>query len=150
MTPKVIQGDVELGAITTVLCKRPEYSVTMELQHMARRTMDPAKRRQDILEFVSERYYQNIVEFNHELTAVFLLGSAWVETLTRNGPTLFRYEQFNQCFDVVCNPRVLSPNNPLREATFWHNVLFNPSLPSDCIVIGLDPDWSQSSDATGN
>jgi hypothetical protein len=144
MMPIVIQGDTSLGSITTVLCKRPEYSVTMEMRHMVRRTMDPATRRKDVLEFVSETYYQHAVEFNPELTAVFVPRSAWVDKLICGRPSVLRYEQFNQGFDVTVMPRRLSENNPLREATFWHNLLFNPSLSNDAIVIGLQPNWSQS------
>ena len=44
-----------------------------------------------------------------------------------------------------CTVRRLSGNDPLREATFWHNLLFNPRLSADCIVLGFEPDWPRSS-----
>jgi len=145
MMPIVLRNQEAIGQLTTVLCKRPEYSVTMELRHIARRTLDPAKRRDDVLEFVSERYYQGIDEFSPELTAVCAADSAWIDKLTGVDASILRYEQFNQRFDIACRAHVLCENNPLREATFWHNLLFNPSLPADCVVLGFEPDWSQSS-----
>ena len=44
----------------------------------------------------------------------------------------------------VCRVRRLSPKHPLREATFWHNLLFNPRLPADCLILGFEPDWPKS------
>ena len=38
---------LRVGRIVTVLSKRPEHSVTMELRHLARRTHDPAERREN-------------------------------------------------------------------------------------------------------
>ena len=57
------EANTPVARIVTVLCKRPEHSVTMELRHMARRTHDPAERRESGLKFLAERYYQSAREF---------------------------------------------------------------------------------------
>ena len=60
------QGAGLVARIVTVLCRRSEHSATMEFRHMARRTHDPAERREAALKFLAERYYQASREFSRE------------------------------------------------------------------------------------
>ena len=131
--------------VVTVLCKRPEHSVTMELRHLARRTHDPAERREAAREFLAERYYQAAREFSDTLTATFPPASGTAARLLAGRRCRLDFEQFRQRYAVRCTVRRLSGNDPLREATFWHNLLFNPRLSADCIVLGFEPDWMRSS-----
>ena len=146
MTPLVSSADesTPIASVITVLCKRPEHSATMELRHLARRTHDPAERRESALKFLAERYYQSSSEFSDIVTASFPPDSATAATLLAHRECRLAFEQFSQRFDVHCTVRRLSPNNPLREATFWHNLLFNPRLSGDCVILGFDPDWPKS------
>ena len=146
MTPLVSATDknAPVGRTVTVLCKRPEHSVTMELRHLARRTHDPAERRENALKFLAERYYQSPREFSDVLTASFPPGSDTAATLLEHRECRLAFEQFSQRFNVRCTARRLSRNNSLREATFWHNLLFNPGLSADCIILGFEPDWARS------
>ncbi len=138
------EANTPVARIVTVLCKRPEHSVTMELRHMARGTHDPAERRESALKFLAERYYQSAREFSDILTASFPPDSATAATLLDHRECRLAFEQFSQRFDVHCTVRRLSRNNPLREATFWHNLLFNPRLTADCAILGFEPDWPRS------
>ena len=146
MTPLVsaAQGGDPVARIVTVLCKRPEHSATMELRHMARRTHDPAERRENALEFFAERYYQTANEFSDSLTATFPPDSGTAATLLNHRECRLTFEQFSQRFDLHCTVRRLSRNNPLREATFWHNLLFNSRLAAESIILGFEPDWPKS------
>ena len=146
MTPLLSAADPNASGarIITVLCKRPEHSVTMEFRHMARRTHDPAERRDSALEFFAERYYQTAGEFSDTPTASFAPDSATAEALLSDRECRLAFEQFSQRFELHCTVRRLSRHNPLREATFWHNFLFNPRLDADCIILGFEPDWAQS------
>ena len=56
MTPLVTVSDEPVARIVTVLCKRPEHSVTMELRHLVRRTHDPAERRDNALKLLAELF----------------------------------------------------------------------------------------------
>ena len=146
MTPLVsaTEGGDPVARIVTVLCKRPEHSATMELRHMARRTHDPAERRENALKFFAERYYQPANEFSDSLTASFLPDSGIAATLLNHRECRLTFEQFSQRFELHCAVRRLSPHNPLRDATFWHNLLFNPRLSADSIILGFEPDWRKS------
>ncbi|MCY4451847.1 MAG: hypothetical protein OXC01_07845 [Immundisolibacterales bacterium] len=144
MTPVVATGDEPVARIVTVLCKLPEHSVTMELRHLARRTHDPAERRESALKLFAERHYQAAKEFSDRLTACFPPDSATAGRLAAARECRLDFEQFGQRFRVQCTVRRLSEHNPLREATFWHNLLFNPMLTADSIILGFEPDWGRS------
>lgn len=145
MVPEALTLDGQsIGRIITVLPQQSRESTTGELRHMARRTHDPAERRRDALAFFSERYYQLPLEFADTLTATFAAESAIASRLVGLGECRLRFDQFAQAFDVVCSVSVLPPDNPLREATYWHNFLFNPDLPADCAVLGFEPNWPRS------
>ena len=144
MTPLVHVSGEPFARIVTVLCKLPEHSVTMELRHLARRTHDPAERRESALKLFAERHYQAVTEFSDRLTASFPPDSATAARLAEARDCRLDFEQFSQRFRVQCMVRRLSEHNPLREATFWHNLLFNPMLSADCVILGFEPDWGRS------
>ncbi len=135
-------GSEPITEIVTVLNRRPEFSQTMELRHIARRTQDPAQRREDALKFFSERYYQASKEFSDVLTATFVPNSKLAARLVSDRRCTLRFEQFNQTYELPCAVRRLSDNNPLRDATFWHNLLFNPGLARDAGILGFEPNWA--------
>ena len=45
---------------------------------------------------------------------------------------------------LPCRVREHNPGAPLFEATYWHNSLYNTSLPAGVQVIGFQPDWSEA------
>ena len=144
MTPLVHLCEEPVARVVTVLSKRPQHSVTMELRHLARRTHDPAERRENALKLFAERHYQAATEFSDTLTASFPPDSGTATRLLEGRECRLDFEQFGQRYRLHCRVRRLSENNPLREATFWHNLLFNPLLTADCIILGFEPDWGRS------
>jgi len=138
-------GDtVAMGQIVTVLCKEPQFSVTPELQHIYRSTMDPAKRRQRAIEFFSATHFQKTRTFSDILTATFPPESHAARSITRAGRCTLIFKAYGQRFDLPAAVSQLQPQQPLFEATWWHNALFNPNLPSDTQILGFTPDWTKA------
>lgn len=137
--------DAPMGHIITLLNKSPGYSVTPELLHMAKRTNDPAQRRDQAIRFFSATYYQKAAEFSDIQTATFPPGSPGAATIRKAETVRLRYEAYAQVFDLSCKVWKLAPRNPLYQSTMAHNRLFNPSLPDDTEVLGFEPDWDASS-----
>ena len=133
-----------LGHVITVLSKGPAASKTPELQHMVRYTNDPAQRRDKALQFLSETYYQKPREFSDILTATFPPGSAGAKAIVAAGRCSLAFSAYNQRFDLRCTVLELTTGDALYEATWWHNLLFNPNLHPDTIVLGFKPDWEES------
>jgi hypothetical protein len=144
MAPIVYGSDGrQLMQVVTVLCRTDDYSATMEFQHMYRRTLDPASRREDALNYLSERYYQQHTAFS-DLTASFAPDSSNSKVLLAAEFVTLSFEQFSQKFELICKPQLLAIESTVRAATYWHNALFNPLLPADCDVIAFVPDWARS------
>jgi len=147
ITPSVtLEGEHEkLGHIITVLSKAPAYSKTSELLHMARKTNDPAEQREQALRYFSAVYYQKSREFCDILTATFPPNSPSAAALRAGGRCTLTFEAYAQRYDLLCKVLPLGRRNPLYEATWWHNKLFNPSLHPETEILGFVPDWSASS-----
>ena len=54
------------------------------------------------------------------------------------------FEQQNQRYDLVCEVWPLTKSEPLYQATYWHNALFNPNLMGDPEILLFKPDWARS------
>lgn len=146
MPELTIEGAAEpTGHIITVLSKGPAHSKTPEMRHMAQRTQDPAARREAALKFFSEFYFQKAAEFSDVLTATFPAASPGAAEIRRAERGTLVFSAFNQRFDIRYRVWKLTQKNPLWQATYWHNALFNPNLPMDTVILGFEPDWPRSS-----
>jgi len=139
--------DEPVARIITVISKRGRHSLTPEFQHMARRTNDPAARRDAALMLLSEYYYQKAHEFADMLSATFAPRSATAGAIRKARQCRLVFEAHAQHWELACRVRELAEHNPLWQATFWHNKLFNPGLTPEAVILGFEPDWSNSQTA---
>lgn len=145
MPEVILAGETEsMGAIITILNKAPSYSLTAEMKHMAAKTFDPAQRREAALKFFSAVYYQKHHEFSDILTATFPPKSPGAAKIRAADRCTLVFEAYNQRFDLDCKVWKLAPRNPLYQATFAHNRLFNPALTPESEILGFEPNWDAS------
>jgi len=146
-TPELtLAGDSEpLGHVITVMSKLPAFSKTPEFKHMVKRTHDPAQRRDKAIELFSETYYQKGREFSDILTATFPPDSEGALKIRRAGECTLTFDAYNQRYELQCKVWRLARKNPLYQATWWHNQLFNPGLSGEAVILGFEPDWDASS-----
>lgn len=142
VTPASVNAPI--GDIITVLNKAPLYSKTPEMRHMFLKTNDPAQRRDRALEFFSETYYQKHREFSDILTATFAPQSPGAAQLVGAATCTLKFEAFGQSFVLQCETRALSAGEPLYQATYWHNLLFNPNLNPNSDILAFAPQWDAS------
>lgn len=138
-------GGESLGTIITVMNKTGPYDKTPEMQHMVRRTNDPAARREAALKLFSEFYYQKPHEFSDMLCACFAPGSPGAAALRQAERVRLRFAAFNQRFEIPVRVWQLTEKNPAWQATWWHNALFNPALSREAVILGFAPDWASAS-----
>ena len=138
-------ADEPLGHIITVMSKLPAYSLTPEMTHMAKKTQDTAKWREEALKFFSATYYQKAHEFSDILTSTFPPRSPGAATIRGADRVTLTFDAYGQRFELDCKVWKLSRRNPLYTATVAHNRLFNPALHPDTEVLGFEPNWDQSS-----
>lgn len=141
---RLSQDGEPVGHIIAVMSKAYDFSKTPEIRHMVRKTADPKARRESGVKFFSEYYYQKPHEFADTLTATFPPHSEGAQKILDAGSCWLKFEQFNQGYDLACRPYRLGDNDPLFQSTFWHNLLFNPALPGDTVILGFEVDWAAS------
>lgn len=147
VTPSLtVEGDGEpMGHIITVMSKRGAHSHTPEFKHMVKRTNDPAQRREKAIEYLSSSYFQHINEFSDSLTSTFLPNSLGAKRIVDSGVCTLNFEAYNQRFTLQCSVKRLREDHGLFQATYWHNMLFNPELHPETEVLEFIPDWDMSS-----
>jgi hypothetical protein len=142
MCPQVRLADEDASRITVLVLPADLETTADRFQHMARRTHDPAERYKAALTFLAAGYYQQPSSFNDELTALFGAESSLAESLLAAGCCRLDFEQYRQRYQLACAVRELPANEPLFQATYWHNALFNTALPGEVKVLGFRPDWA--------
>ena len=140
-----LDGDSDpLGQIITLLNKAPGYSQTPEMQHMAKKTNDPAQIREAAIRYLSATYYQKHKEFSDILTATFPAKSPGAASIRAAEKVRLVFDAYAQRFELQTRVWRLIAPNPLYSATIAHNVLFNPNMDPGTEVLGFEPDWDAS------
>lgn len=134
----------DLARVTVLIVRREPEETTAQFRHIARKTQDPAERYDAALKFLAAAYYQRPREFSDELTALFAADSEIAERMLAKGRCLLKLEQTNQRYALPSRVRFLAEDEPAFQATYWHNALFNPTLPGGVRVLGLKPDWTRA------
>lgn len=146
MRPRVLRasGEEIAPALTVLLVpKRPEES-TAFFRFQVMRTHDRRDLYQRGLTYLQADYFQQPKEFSDRMTAVLDSASALAATLLAGKTCVLEFDQFSQVFRIPCAVRSLGERDEAREASLWHNRIFNPSLPDDAVVLELKPDWAKT------
>lgn len=146
MVPQVwlADGEQPLGRVVVLLVKEEAEEFAAEFRFMHKKTHDPVERQRNVLRKLQELYYQKPQTFSDEMTALFALDSDLAATLLGAGQCILDFEQFSQRFRLPCAVRLLDEQEPAFQASYWHNSLFNPSLPGRVQILGFAPDWGMS------
>ena len=54
------------------------------------------------------------------------------------------FEQFRQRYRIPCAVAELMPEEPPWQHTYWHNLLFNPTLPPRPRILAFAPHWAEA------
>ncbi len=128
--------------ITTLITQREPAEATALFRHMARKTQDPKERLEAVLRTVSAAYYQHPEDFSDRMTALFGPDSGVADTLISAGACTLDFEQYGQRYRIPCAVGDLDEGDPAFQATYWHNILFNPNIPSGIKILSFSPDWA--------
>ena len=139
---KLLPDDTDVGDIVVLIRKKSSQEVTSQLQHMVRKTRDPAQRHASALSFLAAAYYQRPDEFSDEMTALFGPGNALAEQLIQAQRCVLDFEQFDQRYRLICRVEKSAESDAAYQFTYWHNSLFNPSIPGDARILAFQPEWT--------
>ncbi len=146
MRPRVLRADgSEIAeAVTVVLAEAEPEATTATFRHIVRRTHDPAKRYADALGFLAAAYFQYPRNFDDRVAAVFPFDSPLAAALVAERACVLEYAQFNQRYRIPCTIAALAVEDPLYQATYWHNAMFNAAMPGVVRILAFTPDWREA------
>lgn len=134
-----VSVDKEKGRMNFLIVKQDSELVTSELRHIVRKSRDPGDWIKNGLRILSERHYQDEFNFSDELTALFALDSSLADALITAGECNLRFIENSIEYEFEFSVREIEQQASAFQATYWHNHLFNPSIPGKVRVLGFTP-----------
>ncbi|MEM8951427.1 MAG: hypothetical protein AAGA21_18610 [Pseudomonadota bacterium] len=144
MRPRLSVAGQDAGPITVVITPLEPAASTDELRHIVRRTHDPRERYQAALRYLQSSHFQDPSQFDDRLTAIFGNEAELPKKLLGRSDCVLAFEQFSQRYWLTCHAELLDSKSQEFQATYWHNALFNATLPADVQIISFQPDWGQT------
>ncbi len=134
-------GSAISGAITVLIHPTDPDESTQLFRFQVQKTHDPTERYSKALELLSGFHYQRPREFTDLMTALFGPDSEIASRLLHHGTCELEFAEYSRGFRLPCRVRQLAESDPLHQATYWHNRLFNPNMPAAVRVLSFAPDW---------
>jgi hypothetical protein len=149
-------GELISEAVVVLLARVDSAAVAPLLEFQFKRTHDPLDRYEKAVTALAAEYYHRPANFTGVLSALFggessalnrLLGrlDADVDPPLSSAACVLGFQEANRGYRVPCEVELLSADDALYRATYWHNALFNPGLPPDVAVLAFKPDWLHAS-----
>lgn len=134
-----VGGNDEKSRLNFLIVKQESVEVASEFAHIIRKTLDSKDWLKNGLRILSERHYQDDFNFSNQLTALFAFDSQHADALLAAGQCHLKFKQDSIDYAFDFDVTELSDQDDAYQATYWHNHLFNPSMPGQVRVIGLTP-----------
>jgi hypothetical protein len=131
-------------ALTVLLLPRDPAESTAFFRFQVLRSPDPRDLYERALSYLQADYFQRPETFSDRLTAVLPQGSELAAALLGDGRCVLEFAQFSQRYRLPCAAFETETGEAIREATLWHNRLFNPTLPDEVRVLVFRPDWKSA------
>ena len=138
-----VSGGEEQARVNFLIDKQDSDSVTSELRHIIKKTPDPAEWVKNGLRILAERHYQDDFNFSGQLTALFGLDSSVADALISVGECRLKFVQDSIQHEFDFTVAVLSEQESAYQATYWHNHLFNPTIPGKVQILRFIPQFSE-------
>lgn len=133
-----------LGPLVTNIVLQDSSEITSEFRHVVRKTHDPKIRRESALKILSSAYYQYPKKFTDSLMATFALESELADLLVKQQKCKLGFHQYNQSFELQCAVKELADDDEFYQATYWHNRMFNATMPAKVRILEFNPNWTES------
>ena len=132
-------GGDEQCRLNFMINRRESQERTQEFRHIVRKSRDPSEWVKNGLRILSEWHYQEEGEFENELTALFNFDSGVASALLEAGQCHLKFAETTMEFAFDFDVQALTEESDRFQATYWHNHLFNPTLPGAVQVLEFKP-----------
>ena len=134
-----VSGGEEQSRLNFLINRRDSASRTDEFRHIVRKTPDTSQWVKNGLLILSELHYHEVDQFENELSALFSLDSNLAAALLTAAQCRLRFAEASIDYEFDFEVFSLDQDDDRFQATFWHNRLFNPTLPGQVQVLSFKP-----------
>jgi hypothetical protein len=134
-----VRGGDEQARLNFLILHGDSADRTAEFRHIVRKTQDPAQWLKNGLRILAERHYQDSEAFQDSLTALFALDSAVAAALLEAGQCRLKFVERSVEYSFEFDVKALEQDSESFQATYWHNHLFNPTLPGAVQILEFSP-----------
>ncbi|MEM7563877.1 MAG: hypothetical protein AAF353_12625 [Pseudomonadota bacterium] len=134
-----VNGGDEQARINFMIVRKDSEDRTNEFRHIVRKSQDSAEWVKNGLRILSELHYHETDAFENQLTALFSVDSSVADALEEAGQCHLKFKQDSIDFEFDFSVEGLAEDHELFQATYWHNHLFNPTLPGKVRVLAFTP-----------
>ena len=134
-----ISGGDEQCRINFLILREDSADRTAEFRHIVRKTPDSRDWIKNGLRILAERHYHEMEEFGERLTALFSLDSGVADALLQAGRCRLSFAEKSIDYTFDFDIDELAEDDELYQATYWHNRLFNPTLPGRVRILAFSP-----------
>ena len=134
-----VAGGEEQARISFLVNRRDPSDRTAEFRHIVRKSHDPSQWTKNGLKILAELHYHETDQFVNELTALFAEDSSTAYALLKAGQCSLRFAEGSIEHQFDFDVRSLDQDDEMFQATYWHNHLFNPTLPGKVRVLVFTP-----------
>lgn len=129
-------------AITVLIIEKEPKESTAQFRHIVRTTHDPRERYTNGLKILAGTHYQYPKSFSDVMTAAFNVDSPTAAALVAERRCVLHFQQYDQSYRTPCRVQELDADDPAWQATYWHNLLFNPAPLASYRILAFCPEWA--------
>ena len=134
-----VKGGEEQSRMNFLIVRKDPGERTSELRHIVRKTPDSSEWIKNGLRLLAEMHYHEIDQFQDRLSALFGLDSTLADALLQAGQCRLKFAENSIDYEFDFDVAALDEADDLYQATYWHNRLFNPTLPGRVRVLSFSP-----------
>ncbi len=134
-----LSGGDEQARINFLINRADPAERTSEFRHIVRKTQDPSQWIKNGLRILAELHYHETDQFTDQLTALFSVDSPTADALLKAGQCRLSFTEGSVENQFEFDVRSLEQDDELFQATYWHNQLFNPTLPGKVHILAFTP-----------
>ena len=133
------RNNQEIKNFVSVFLEKKVKEAAKMFEYMNRRTHDPEERYSKAVKLFSSEYFNTPENFDGRFTATFMKNDNFVNDLKPSKKYNVQFFERDTGFDFPVKIKKLKKGDAEWQCTFWHNLMFNPSLNDNIEVLLFTP-----------
>tara|TARA_B000000609_G_C24043667_1_gene277355 strand:- start:82 stop:627 length:546 start_codon:yes stop_codon:yes gene_type:complete len=133
------KNNQEIKNFVSVFLEKKVKEASKMFEYMNRRTHDPEERYSKAVKLFSSEYFNTPENFDGRFTATFMKNDNFINDLKSSKKYNVQFFERDTGFDFPVKIKKLKKGDSEWQCTFWHNLMFNPSLNDNIEVLLFTP-----------